>query len=336
MILLDASQHQMFRDAVAAHDSFVVTTHMNPDGDALGSQIAVTLYLRSLGKQVTMLNGDPTPPLLEFIEPEEGRVEIFDEARHTTLLAEVDALILVDNSAPDRFGRMESAIVAHADKTLCIDHHPTRQAPWRQNILQTEASATAAMVWELLRGAEWEPNLTACTAMFVGLATDTGFFRFNSTNAQAHRIAAEMIDRGVHPASIFRRIYERNSVAYTRLLGRTLDTLQLDAEGKIASAQIPRSTTVELGAEEIDTGEITSVLLSLDGIEIVLLFRELEAGRVKVSLRSKGRLDVHGLAFEFGGGGHRNASGIVMEAPLEEAVRRVLDRAREMLASASA
>ena len=326
-MLVDDQQQALFDRCVAQANSFVVTTHMNPDGDALGSQLAVARYLLDQGKQVTMINGDPAPEVLEFITEGSPQIEIYDAERHDALLQAVDRVILVDNSAPDRLGRMERGVVQVAEKTLCIDHHPTRQAQWADSILNVQASATAALVWDLLIGGGWEPDATTCQALFVGLATDTGFFRFNSTTADAHRIASELLSRGVHSGTIYRRIYERNSESYTRLLGRTLDGMRLDADGAIASATIPLATTRELQAHDVDTGEITSALLALEGVQIVLLFRELDAGKVKVSLRSKGAIDVHLLALIFGGGGHRNASGIVLEMSFEKAVESVISEA---------
>jgi phosphoesterase RecJ-like protein len=172
--------------------------------------------------------------------------------------------------------------------------------------------------------------------MYVGLATDTGFFRFNSTTARAHRIAAELMRIGVEPARTYQAIYERNSEAFTRLLGHALVGLRLDAGGAIASVTLTRKLLAELNAEDVDTSEITTTLLAMDGVVLATLFRELDDDRVKVSLRSKGDLDVHLLATQFGGGGHRNASGIVLPGPMEDVVRTITGRAATLLAPSSA
>jgi phosphoesterase RecJ-like protein len=210
-----------------------------------------------------------------------------------------------------------------AHRTLCIDHHPARDAPWVHNIVDVGSCATTAMIFELTRRSGWKPDPRAAEAIYVGLATDTGFFRFNSTNPQAHLIAARLLRAGVHPARTFQEIYERNSVAFTRLLGHALAGLRLDAAGAVASVKISRQLVDSLRADDVETAEITTALLAIDGVRVAILFRELSDGRIKVSLRSKGDIDVHGLAAEFGGGGHKNASGIVMNGRLDQVLHTV-------------
>ena len=188
------------------------------------------------------------------------------------------------------------------------------------------------MIRELTRECGWTPDLRAATALYVGLATDTGFFRFNSTNARGHEIAAELLGLGVESAPIYQKIYERNSLPLTRLLGRALADVRTHAEGAVASVRITLELLDELDARDVDTSEITTALLVMDGIRIALLFRELDGGRVKVSLRSKGEMNVHLLASEFGGGGHRNASGIVMPGEIDDVISTVTQRALNLVA----
>ena len=331
--MISADSHAMFRRLCGEAKRIVLTTHMNPDGDAIGSEIGLARFLMADDRELHPINGDATPEILAFVDGPPTQIEVYDASTHDALIEGADLVILVDNSAPDRLGRMEEIMARVAGNTLCIDHHPTRDAPWAHNILEVEACATSAMIHELTQGCGWTPDARAAEALYLGLATDTGFFRFNSTNAQAHSAAAELLRLGVDPAAIYRRVYERNSEAYTRLLGHTLTGLQLHAGGAVAAAEVPRALIHSLHAEAEDTSEITTALLAIDGVRVAILFRELADGRVKVSLRSKGDLDVHGLATEFGGGGHRNASGIVMRAGIAEAVQRVTDRAAALAAS---
>ena len=208
-----------------------------------------------------------------------------------------------------------------------------REAPWGEQILDEEACATTVMIHELARGCGWSPDLRAATALYVGLATDTGFFRFNSTNVQGHELAAELLALGVQPAPIYQEIYERNSLALTRLLGRALADVRTHADGAVAWVRITLQMVDEVQARNVDTSEITTALLVMDGIRIALLFRELEGNWVKVSLRSKGEINVHLLAAEFGGGGHCNASGIVMPGGIDEVIGRVTRRAIDLVES---
>jgi phosphoesterase RecJ-like protein len=334
--MIGPSSHALFGRLIDGAERLVLTTHIQHDGDALGSQIGLWRYLRALGKQVRIVNQDSTAEILRFIEDPEIEVEAFDAERHEAVLAEADLIVLVDNSAPDRLGRMEPIMRRFADKVLCIDHHPTRDAPWRHEILDVDYCATTVMIYELTRSRGFEPDAVASLALYVGLATDTGFFRFNSTNARAHEVAAELLRAGVDPARVYRAIHERNSEAYTRLLGHALTDLKLESEGRLASVRITGALIERLAAEQVDTSEITTALLAIDGVQVVSLVRELASGRIKVSLRSKGDLDVHLLASEFGGGGHRNASGIVMDGTLIDVDEVVRDRARSLLASSTA
>ena len=262
---IDAA-YAMFRTSLDAATDIVVSTHLRPDGDAIGSETGLVHYLVSLGKRVRVINNDPTPELLRFVVPREVEIEVYDPAVHDALYESTDLVCLVDNSAPDRLGRLEPIIRSVADKVLCIDHHPERQAPWKRLILDTSASATTVMILRLLREAGFEPDAHAAQALYTGLATDTGFFRFNSTNIESHHVAAELLPLGARPAEVFRAIHERNSVAFTRLLGAALSDLRMDEQGQIATVRIPRRIVEQLGAEQEDTSEIMTALLALDGV----------------------------------------------------------------------
>lgn len=333
--MISAEQIDLFHDLCDRAESIVLTTHINPDGDALGSEYSLAAFLVGRGKRPRVINRDGTPENLSFLEIPELAAETYDPALHDAVLREADLVILVDNSAPDRLGEMEPVMHEVAARTLCVDHHPTRAAGWAHNIVDVSSSATTAMIYELTRQRGWVPDLRAAEAIYVGLATDTGFFRFNSTTARAHAIAAELMELGVEPARIYQAINERNSVALTHLLGRALGGLRMDADGALATVTITRAMLLETQAEKEDHAEITTPMLALDGVRVAVLYRELPDGRIKVSLRSKGDLNVHRLAIEFGGGGHRNASGIVMEGELDDVVSIVTQRATAMLEAAS-
>ena len=330
-----SGDHDLFREIVENNGSFVLTTHMNPDGDAIGSEIGLARFLIGRGKQVRIINQDPTPYALGFLERDTMEAEVYDPTTHDGILGSVDRIVLLDNSAPDRLGRLEAVMRQAADRVLCIDHHPTSGTPWNDNILDEESCATAAIVYDLLVRSGAELDLRTAEALFAGIATDTGFFRFNSTTPRAYEIAGELMRAGARPAQCFRQVYERNSAAYTRLLGLALSDLRLDADGAVASIRIQQSMVDATQTGDEDTSEMTTALLAIDGVRIAILFRETDDNHVKVSLRSKGSLDVRVLATEFGGGGHRNASGIVMQGHFDEVIERVLERATTLAGSGS-
>jgi len=323
---------ETFRAVVGNAASVVLTTHINPDGDALGSELSLARFLVDGGKTVRIVNRDPAPENLRFLENDEIPFEIYDPTLHDELIRSSDLVLLVDNAAPDRLGSMEPLMREVANRTLCIDHHPSRGAPWVHHILDERACATSVMIFDLTRACGWTADARSAEAMYVGLVTDTGFFRFNSTTVRAHEVAAQLLALGARSAPIYEAIYEHNSLAYTRLLGHALVGLVFAADGAIATVTLPAALIHDLGAEDVDTAEIATTLLAMDGVTIALLFRESPERRVKVSLRSKGGIDVHRLAGEFGGGGHRNASGIVMDGRLDDVVRSVLERTAGLLA----
>jgi phosphoesterase RecJ-like protein len=329
--VISSESYQLFQRLCGEAQSFVLSTHINPDGDALGSQFSLARFLLARGKQVRIINRDPTPDSLGFIVDPSISLECYDAGRHDAVLRGTDRVVLVDNSAPDRLGRMEPVMRSVAERVLCIDHHPMRDAPWAETIVDEESCATAAMIFELVTAAGWKPDALAATAIYVGLVTDTGFFRFDSTNARAHHVAAELLRIGVRSARTYQELYERHSVAFTRLLGHTLSGFKVSADGALAWVAIPLDLVRRLQAENEDTSEIATALLAVGGVSVVALFRELPRDQVKVSLRSKGNLNVHRLATEFGGGGHRNASGIVMSGTLDHVEATITDRALALL-----
>jgi len=330
--VISAQDHELFRRLVDGAERFVLTTHIQPDGDALGSEYGLASYLAQRGKQVRIVNRDPTPESLCFIGADGPPAEVYDSAVHDSAFLTQDLVVLLDNSVPDRLGRMAPVMGRVAARTLCIDHHPAREMPWAHVILDQASCATAMMVYRLAREAGWIPDRGAAEAIYVGLATDTGFFRFNSSGPEAYEVAAELVRLGADPARVYAAIYERNSLAFTRLMGHALADVRVDG-GAVASVVLTREMIEKVEGADVDTSEITTALLAMAGIKLALLFRELDRGQVKVSLRSKDTLDVHRLAGEFGGGGHRNASGIVTAGTLEDVVRRVVQRATALAAA---
>lgn len=330
--MIPEAAHARFRELCDGASHFVLVTHLNPDGDALGSQLSLARYLLSRGKSLRIVNHDATPESLRFLEDSTLPIEIYSPGEHDATLHDADLVVLVDNSAPDRLGRMERVMREVAGHVLCIDHHPFRDFPWAHPIVDEQSCATAVMVWELTQAQGWTPDVRSAEAIYVGLATDTGFFRFNSTNARAHEVAGRLLRMGVSPARAYREVYERNTVAFTRLMGHALAAVRIEADGALAVARLDRALVERLAADAVDTAEIATALLAIDGVRMALLFRELADGRIKVSLRSKGPLDVHRLASIFGGGGHRNASGIVMPGDLDTAVEHVTQQAARLCA----
>lgn len=309
----------------------LLTTHQNPDGDGLGSEIALSRYLLSRGKQPQILNPDPVPERYRFLDPR-GVIRSFDESVDSDAVREAEVIFVLDNSSLTRLGRMEAPVRSSSGVRICIDHHSTTDRFWTINMIDETASATGEMIYELIQALGGSPDREAATALYTALVTDTGHFRFSKTSPRTHRIAAELVQCGVVPAAVYQEVYERSSAGFVRLTGMALLAVKVEPGEQIAHTALSLEQIQESGVEDADTSEIVNHLFTIRGVTIALLFKELADGRIKVSLRSKGKVAVHELAARYGGGGHRNASGAVLEGPMEMVVRRIIADAEKLLA----
>ncbi len=309
----------------------LLSTHQGPDGDGLGSEIALASHLKALGKNPTILNPDETPDRYRFLDPRQ-EIRVFDPQTGPALIQGADLLFMLDNSSLNRLGTMEPHVQTGDLVRICVDHHSTTDGFWTINLIDATACATGELIFDLVTALGGYPDLPAAIALYTALVTDTGHFRFSKTSPRSHRIAAELLRLGVDPAQVYQEVYERNSESFVRLMGVALAGAHLEDGGGLAWIALTRKQILDCQAEQADTSEIVHHLFTIQGVRIALLFKELPDGRVKVSLRSKGAIDIHQVAARFRGGGHQNASGAVLEGPLETAVQRVLGDAKPLLA----
>lgn len=309
---------------------FVLATHVNADGDGLGAQLALYHFLRRRGKEARIVNTDALAHNTAFLDPG-GVVERYDPAVHDPVLEKAEIIVLLDNSAAHRLGAMRERIERSPATKVCIDHHPEPDTTWDVMAIDPTASATGEMVYGLIREMDGDIPREAAEPIYVSIVTDTGNFRFSNTTPRILRIAAELVERGVSVPRVYQEIYERNSAAFTRLLGASLSEVRLERDGRLGYLVVSRELMRRARAEGADTSDIINHVLAIDGAQVAALFKEVEDRRTKVSLRSKGTLDVRAVAALFGGGGHRNASGIVMELPLPEVLEKVLGELRAIV-----
>jgi bifunctional oligoribonuclease and PAP phosphatase NrnA len=307
-----------------------LTTHVTPDGDGIGAELCLLGHLRALGIDARVINTEPLPAKYRFLDPE-GAVEVFDAARHDPFLRGADLIFMLDNSATSRMGPLEPAIRASRAVTVCIDHHNLVEPFWKVNIIDPEACATGELVFQIIKAMGGQIGRNAAQAAYVSLVTDTGYFRFSKTSPRCHEAAAEMLAAGVSPPLVYEEVFERNSAAILRLGGVALADLRQEEGGRFAWVSLTHEQVARCGAETEDTSDIVNELLSIEGVRVAALFKEMDGGRTKLSFRSKGEIDVNRLASRFGGGGHTNAAGAVVEGGLEETIRRVLPSCRELL-----
>jgi phosphoesterase RecJ-like protein len=305
-------------DAIRSNDRFLVVTHENPDGDALGSMLSATLGLRALGKDAVMyLSGSaPTPAEYGFLELTGLRRELPDDLDERVLLA-------VDCANERRIGE-ENTGVDSAKLVLNVDHHHDNSRFGSIALIDATASSTAEIVRDILRELDVELTPEIAAALYVGLVTDTGRFQYTNTTPKALRLAAELVEAGADVHGIFRHVYETVQFAKLKLLARALERAQLFEGGRLVVSYLLKDDFGAVGAEEPYSEGIIDSLRAVEGSEMVALIREPprnEGPARRISLRSShDEVDVSAIARKLGGGGHRQAAGFSSEQSIDEIV----------------
>jgi len=311
--------------------SIVLATHVNADGDGIGCEIALYHFLREIGRDPVVVNNERVPDKFRFLKGAEA-IEPYGRERHSRLIREADLFLMLDNSSVDRLALLKEDVAASRALTVCIDHHASVNPFWKLNCVDTEACASGELVHELIRCMEGRVSPEIAEALYVAYVTDTGHFRFSKTSPATHRAVADLVEAGgISPSRVYTEIYENTTPAMAALTGMALSSLRFEHGGRFAVMTLTRDQIAGCGGEEEDTGDLVNLGLAVNGVASGALFKELPDGTVKVSLRSKGEIDVYALAVEFSGGGHRNASGILMSVPLESAIRTVVGRMKGLL-----
>ncbi|MFY9820284.1 MAG: bifunctional oligoribonuclease/PAP phosphatase NrnA [Thermoanaerobaculia bacterium] len=287
---------------------FLLTSHANPDGDAIGSELGLARILRGLGKGAVVWNHDSTPTVYKPL-PGSERIHVGEEPP-AGFPEKFDAIIVLECPSPDRTG-LEKHLAERP--VINIDHHLGNQCYGTVNWVDSAAPAVGEMVYRLAQGlkAALEPELASC--LYLTLVTDTGGFRFSNATPAAFEAAAALVREGAHPEQVSQWLYESQPLGVVRLLGEMLQSLQLHEGGRVASGRLTLAMFQRAGAATGDSEGLIDHLRSIAGVEAVALIREREDGSQKVSLRSRGEVDVEKIARHHGGGGHRNAAGFSMD-----------------------
>lgn len=301
--------------ALLRHDSLVITCHVDPDPDCLGSMLALEWGLTRLGKQVAMVSSDPVREESRFL-PGADRVR-------QAPAPPADALIIVDCDS-SRIGAVRKQLSQY-EYVYNIDHHVTNTGEGALHYVDPQAAATGEIIFRLLTD-HWRLPLdaTAATNLYAALMADTGSFRYSNTTAATLHIAAQLVAAGAKPDEIAGSFYDDTSWNALMLLKLSLDTLAKSADGRVAWMVVTRDMLAQAGAVDDDSSGFVQYPRSIRGVEAALLLRELADGQTRVSLRSRGRVDVSAVAAAFGGGGHPGASGCTINAPISEALDRLL------------
>ena len=281
--------------------SFLVTSHVRLDGDAVGSELALYEALRGLGKEAVVYNQDGTPQMYAFL-PNAGAI-----VNRLGPLDGFDAVFVLDCSEIERVGD-EAPRIAGVRRIVNIDHHISNDRYGHLTLTDPNASSTGEMVFRLLDGMGLEITKDMAINLYTAILTDTGAFRYSNTGPKTFAVAGRLLEKGADPAWIAQMVYETFPAVKIRLLGRALSTLEFDWQGRIAILTVSRKMLDEAGAQWEHTEGFVEFPRSIEGVQVAAFLSEIGEGLYKVSLRSKGRFNVEEVARKFGGGGHINAA----------------------------
>ncbi|HLA85044.1 MAG TPA: DHH family phosphoesterase [Thermoguttaceae bacterium] len=322
-----------FGRIVQQYTRFLLTTHVRPDCDALGSTLAMASILESLGKEATIVVGYDMPPNLRWLDPL-GRILRMDRDVTQADIDRFDVLMVLDTSAWAQLNHMESVIRSFAGPKLVVDHHVSGDDIGAETFCDSTVEATGRLVAEAAERLGVALTTDTATALFAAVATDTGWFRFGSTTSETYRLAARLVDAGARPHAIYADLYENETLARLRLLGRVMARIETDLDGRLIYTWIDRADFEATGALPTDSEDMINMTLTVDGTEgAVILVEQPAGGAFKVSFRSRCAMDCSKVAGQFGGGGHKAAAGAMLQGDLDTVRRRVLDAVREAMIS---
>lgn len=300
-----------------SNDDFLIVSHVNPDGDATGSLLAMCQILNLLGKKGRLMNEGSTPSRFSYL-PNFDEIINYKEKRPSESYRYV---ICVDCADSMRMGQV-AELFSEDVELLNIDHHPTNDLFGHLALVNPAASSTCEVIYDFLRFAGIEITPALATCLYTGYLTDTGGFRYSNTTPKVLRDASELVEVGAPPYEIAERALESFTYQHVQLLSKSLSLLDLALEGRVAFLMLPIAILEETGATKEDADGLSNYGRNIEGVEVAVLIREIEAG-VKVSFRSKEYVDVSSIAKQLGGGGHVRAAGCTLQMGLEEARHKI-------------
>jgi nanoRNase/pAp phosphatase (c-di-AMP/oligoRNAs hydrolase) len=312
------------------HRSFLITTHIHPEGDAIGSEAGLALFLQDLGKKTAIVNSSPTPANCLFL-PLAASIKIYGEDYSPDLIENADVVFILDVNSWQHVGPFGDVIRASSKPRVCIDHHVgSEQGFAGVTLSDTKAAAAGLMIFDLINHMGGEITPFIAEALYTAIMTDTGSFRFSNTDERAFRASAELCAKGAKPFSIFKMVNAKRWGA-ARLIGPAMSTLEKTPEGKIAWIHVTQDMFDESGAEYEDSDGLLEFIRPVRGVELCVLFKEVSGGEIKVSMRSNGVVDAFAIAKRHGGGGHRLAAGMTVDGPMKKAIPKTIAECEDVV-----
>lgn len=322
-------------EAFKKHHHFVITTHIHPDGDGIGSAAALIELLRSLGKKCRFISDSPVPEKYKFLDFHQA-FEDYNPA--TTDFTSVDALIVVDTSQAQRIGRMAHLLECKEVVSICIDHHPFEETFADISYIDPESCATGALIHSLFECAKIPMNKEAATAIYLSILCDTCRFSNSCSNGIAHKIADECIEIGVDPDEMHSRVFQHVPLAEIKIFAAALQRMETYLDDRVVVQEIRQEDFAALGGkghelEHIDLDYILEFNKSIQEVQCIVLLRELADMQVRVSLRSKPSFDIREVIKKLGGGGHSNAAGANVPGSLKDVKKLVVSLLEKIMLS---
>ncbi len=316
-----------FGDLIAPYKRFLLTSHVRPDCDALGSELGMASVLEVLGKDVRIVNPQATPPNLAFIDPDR-RIEAIGEGVTFEDLADREVLIILDTSAWAQLASMGDVVRRLKARKLVIDHHVGEDDLGAELFKDVTAEATGRLVVDCAEALNVPLDARAARPLFAAVATDTGWFRFSSARESTYLCAARLVRAGANPSELYGQLYEQDTLGRMRLRGVVLARINTELDGRLAHTYVTLDDFTTTGAVPTDTEDLINMALAIVGTEVAVIFVEQPENQFKISFRSRSALDCSEIARRFGGGGHKAAAGATVPGPLESAQQQVLDAVR--------
>lgn len=319
-----------FGEMVRAADDIVLTSHIRPDCDALGSELGMADVLRSLGKRVRIVNGQATPPNLAFID-RDHEIKVFGTDVTPEQLADAQLVMILDTSAWAQLAPQRPFLEKTKAQKIILDHHIGEDDLGAVPFKDTSAEATGRLVVEAADQLGVSLSTKAASAIFAALATDTGWFRFGSTTQKTYQLAARLVAAGAVPAQIYADLYERESAARVRLRGIVLSRIATELDGRLVYTYILKEDFAKTGALASDTEDLVNLALEIQGTLFAAIMIEQATGGFKISFRSRCGLSCNDVAAHFGGGGHQAAAGASLKGDFETVSGQILTYVRQQL-----
>ena len=320
-----------FVEIVRNHRRFVLTCHIRPDCDALGSELALAALLEHLGKEVLIANPFPLPPNRRFLDPQ-GKTRELGVDVSPQQLAGYEVLVILDTAAWAQLGAMADVVRTTTLRKVAIDHHVSADAIGALVFSDDTAEATGRLVIEVADALGVPLSAEIAVPAFVALVTDTGWFRFGSTTSKTFQLATRLAAAGAAPDTTFKNLYENDTLARLHLLGAAMSRAKTDLDGRLIYSWLDRADFDACGALPSESEDLINLTLSVGGTMASVFLVEQPSGEVRVSFRSRCAIDCARVAEQFGGGGHRKAAGATLPGPMSAARGRALDAMRKAMA----